>query len=107
MFGSIAYFCFVVHGNQSETNQNRYEQYKSHEKYATEVIVATSEKASTYEHQPSKWENNEEIKILRQYLQIPTVHPNINYSRKNHLFHKILKSITVTIFFTQSRKNQL
>lgn len=25
------------------------------------------------------WENNEEIQIFREYLRIPTVHPNINY----------------------------
>ncbi|KAJ6644482.1 Aminoacylase-1A [Pseudolycoriella hygida] len=27
----------------------------------------------------SPWYNNQEIKIFRQYLRIPTVHPNINY----------------------------
>ncbi|GAB0091333.1 aminoacylase-1 [Sergentomyia squamirostris] len=26
-----------------------------------------------------KWENNEEIKIFREYLKIPSVHPNVNY----------------------------
>ncbi|XP_059619089.1 aminoacylase-1-like [Phlebotomus argentipes] len=26
-----------------------------------------------------KWENNEEIKIFREYLRIPSVHPNPNY----------------------------
>lgn len=25
------------------------------------------------------WENNEEIKIFREYLKIPSVHPNIDY----------------------------
>lgn len=25
------------------------------------------------------WENNEEIQIFREYLRIPTVHPNVNY----------------------------
>lgn len=25
------------------------------------------------------YENNEEIKIFREYLRIPTVHPNIDY----------------------------
>jgi len=28
----------------------------------------------------AKWENNEEIKIFREYLRIPTVHPNVDYS---------------------------
>lgn len=27
----------------------------------------------------SPWYGNEEIKIFRQYLRIPSVHPNINY----------------------------
>ncbi|XP_065088295.1 aminoacylase-1-like [Ochlerotatus camptorhynchus] len=26
-----------------------------------------------------EWENNEDIKIFREYLKIPSVHPNINY----------------------------
>lgn len=29
----------------------------------------------------SDWENNEEIQIFREYLRIPTVHPDINYSK--------------------------
>jgi aminoacylase len=29
------------------------------------------------------WENNEEIKIFREYLKIPSVHPNIDYGEKN------------------------
>ncbi|KAM8703845.1 hypothetical protein ACLKA7_008469 [Drosophila subpalustris] len=28
----------------------------------------------------AEWENNEEIKIFREYLQIPSVHPNIDYT---------------------------
>eukprot|EP00099_Drosophila_melanogaster_P013149 NP_001287478.1 uncharacterized protein Dmel_CG6726, isoform C [Drosophila melanogaster] len=28
----------------------------------------------------AKWENNEEIKIFREYLRIPTVHPNVDYT---------------------------
>jgi len=29
----------------------------------------------------SEWENNEEIKIFREYLRIPSVHPNVDYSK--------------------------
>lgn len=29
----------------------------------------------------SAWENNEEIKIFREYLRIPSVHPNIDYGK--------------------------
>lgn len=28
----------------------------------------------------ANWENNEEIKIFREYLRIPTVQPNVDYS---------------------------
>lgn len=28
---------------------------------------------------PSKWADNEEIQIFREYLRIPTVHPDVNY----------------------------
>lgn len=27
------------------------------------------------------WNNNEEIEIFREYLRIPTVHPNVNYGK--------------------------
>lgn len=29
----------------------------------------------------SKWEDNEEIKLFREYLRIPSVHPDIDYSK--------------------------
>lgn len=29
----------------------------------------------------AEWESNEEIKIFREYLRIPTVHPNVDYSK--------------------------
>lgn len=28
-----------------------------------------------------EWENNEEIKIFREYLRIPSVHPDVNYDQ--------------------------
>lgn len=33
----------------------------------------------------AEWENNEEIKIFREYLRIPSVHPNIDYSKLQRL----------------------
>ena len=27
------------------------------------------------------WENNKEIQLFREYLRIPTVHPNVNYGK--------------------------
>lgn len=35
-------------------------------------------RTKNYEMQ-SKWENNEEIRIFREYLRIPTVQPNVDY----------------------------
>lgn len=35
-----------------------------------------------------EWENNEEIKLFREYLRIPTVHPDVNYGmEQNHSGH--------------------
>jgi hypothetical protein len=31
--------------------------------------------------QVQTWELNEEIQVFREYLRIPSVHPNINYSK--------------------------
>lgn len=33
----------------------------------------------------SKWENNEEIELFRQYLRIPTVQPHVNYGNENKI----------------------
>lgn len=30
----------------------------------------------------ANWENNEEIQIFREYLKIPSVHPNIDYGKQ-------------------------
>lgn len=31
----------------------------------------------------SQWENNEEIEIFREYLRIPTVQPDVDYSKND------------------------
>lgn len=36
------------------------------------------------------WENNEEIKLFREYLRIPTVHPDIDYSKFVWKFNVLL-----------------
>lgn len=34
----------------------------------------------------SKWESNEEIQIFREYLRIPSVHPDVNYGKfRSHI----------------------
>lgn len=44
----------------------------------------------------SKWENNEEIQIFREYLRIPSVHPNISYG-----------NLFFTLFLLKKFKNML
>ena len=48
----------------------------------SEVTVNTSVPTIATTTMPSilRWENNEEIKIFREYLRIPSVHPNVDYS---------------------------
>lgn len=35
-----------------------------------------------------QWENNESIKLLREYLQIPSVHPDVDYGEYFKTFLK-------------------
>lgn len=39
----------------------------------------------------SKWENNDEIQILREYLRIPSVYPNIDYGKALEWFENLLE----------------
>lgn len=40
----------------------------------------------------SAWEDNEEIKIFREYLRIPSVHPNVDYGELSaEVEHMIMK----------------
>lgn len=32
------------------------------------------------------WESNEEIKLFREYLKIPSVHPDVDYGSYGHHF---------------------
>lgn len=38
-----------------------------------------------------EWENNDDIKIFREYLKIPSVHPNVNYGKTMLLKNSIDK----------------
>lgn len=42
---------------------------------------------------PNKWEQNEEIQILREYLRIPSVHPDIDYGNLMQIRLDKLKQI--------------
>jgi len=46
------------------------------------LILKDDEKIKQY----STWENSEEIQIFREYLRIPSVHPNIDYSMYIFIF---------------------
>lgn len=35
----------------------------------------------------AKWECNQEIQRFREYLRIPTVHPNVNYGKLGRMIH--------------------
>ncbi|XP_049529285.1 aminoacylase-1A-like [Anopheles darlingi] len=42
-------------------------------------MCEASKRKVACERQYREWEENEEIRIFREYLRIPTVHPNVNY----------------------------
>lgn len=45
----------------------------------------------------SSWKNNQEIEIFREYLRIPSVHPDIDYSKyKMYVFHLQIRKLTTT-----------
>lgn len=50
----------------------------------------------------SAWENNEEIKIFREYLRIPSVHPNIDYGKSiQNSVKKILSGFLFNKYVSQ------
>lgn len=55
----------------------------------------------------SKWENNEEIQILREYLRIPSVHPNIDYEPCVEFLKKQTESLDlpISIHYPVNAKN--
>lgn len=62
-----------VHGNdQGNALENEHHNY-THEETTTKSTA----------QQYFEWEINEEIQILREYLRIKSVHPDINYSNIN------------------------
>lgn len=46
------------------------------------------------------WENNEEIKYFREYLRIPSVHPQPDYSKWKFFDIYLKKKISNEIFIT-------
>lgn len=57
----------------------------------------------------SKWDSNEEIQLFREYLKIPSVHPNINYGKQNNRFYStrdknILEKIVEIILFHRAMR---
>lgn len=108
-----AYFCFAYHNqskkDQTKKDQNTSEQHNRHEKYVIDTVETTTKNVETTTEKietttspppPPKWEDNEEIKILREYLQINTAHPNPNYSKTTiflqpsaTIYYEFLKNI--------------
>lgn len=52
-------------------------------------VVEKPSKENNTLAESSKWDDNEEIKIFREYLRIPSVHPDIDYGK----FKEILSII--------------
>lgn len=48
---------------------------------------------------PLKWKNNEEIQIFRHYLHIPTVQPDVDYSKNKK--KAVIKHINPAIQLTK------
>ncbi|XP_031625543.1 aminoacylase-1-like [Contarinia nasturtii] len=55
----------------------------------------------------ANWENNEEIEIFREYLRIPSVHPNIDYEPCVEFLKKQAKSLDlpVSVYYPVNDKN--
>lgn len=83
MIGSVGYFVYTndiedkaVVGSQQNHTQTTTSAPEEHTQKTTTKTTTTTTKAPVVQ-----WEQNEEIKILRDYLRIPTFHPNIIYSK--------------------------
>lgn len=44
---------------------------------------------------PSKWDDNEEIQIFREYLRIPSVHPDIDYGKLCFIYGLLLYELQI------------
>jgi len=55
----------------------------------------------------AKWADNEEIQIFREYLQIPSVHPDIDYSQCVEFLKRQAESLElpVSIYYPADEKN--
>lgn len=100
MIGSIAYFIYTNDIKDEivvDAQHNREPNYTQ----ATEATEATDH--THVQTQPTTlpttispivlWEQNEEIQILRDYLRIPTYHPDIIYSNFIHVNNFKVKKI--------------
>lgn len=99
IIGSIGYYLFSsenqavsvvseqqTHEQENEANHEGAQQENALENgYHNHTLEETT--INWTEQQFIEWENNEEIQILRHYLRIPTVHPDINYSKI--IFHSL------------------
>lgn len=74
-----------------------------------EVFIGVQNDESIKQYQ--NWEMDEEIQIFREYLRIPSVHPDINYGEKvfakfrksqnsSELFVAVALKVHIIFFFT-------
>lgn len=56
------------------------------------LIIKDEEKQKKYQD----WENNEEIQIFREYLRIPSVHPNVDYRDCVRFLFRLAEEIGLT-----------
>lgn len=77
VLGLAGYYIFI-HENRDSMDLNAHP-HDEHNK-TNETTLNETTTMSPME----KWVNNEEIKIFREYLQIPSMHPNIDYG---DIFH--------------------
>lgn len=75
VLGAIGYFAFTK--TDEKDSNNGHDQNENNGNHNDTITVETTTLSGI-----SKWENNEEIQIFREYLRIRTVHPNpIDYSK--------------------------
>lgn len=71
---------------------------------STQAVRPATEKPvseSVTLQKPSNWENNEEIKIFRDYLRIPSVHPDVDYGNNIDKISKAIENVLKLSIFTE------
>lgn len=86
--GSIGYY-LATNEQQPASNTQNEQQVIGHTESSVDADRNNNENSNTnptviIPQMPAPapiWQNNEEVEIFREYLRIPTVHPDIDYSK--------------------------